>query len=86
VIRWILRYLKASSDISFRFRKSNLKLNGYMDTDLTGDIYSKKSTIGFIYTLGNTTICWALKLQKIVSLSITEAEYIVVTEAGKEMV
>jgi hypothetical protein len=27
-----------------------------------------------------------LKLQKIVSLSITEAEYIVVTEAGKEMV
>jgi len=53
-----------------------LKLHGYVDTDLTGDIDSRKSTTGLIYTVGNTTICWALKLQKIVSLSIKEAEYV----------
>jgi hypothetical protein len=47
-----------------------------VDTDLTGDIDSRKSTTGLIYTVANTTICWALKLQKIVSLSIKEAEYV----------
>jgi hypothetical protein len=31
-------------------------------------------------------VCWVSKLQKIVATSTTEAEYVAVTEAGKEMV
>ena len=50
------------------------------------NIDSRKSTTGFVFTLGGTTIFLALNLQKIVTLSTTEAEYVVVTEAGNEMI
>jgi hypothetical protein len=63
-----------------------LKLQGYVDADLAGDVDSRKNTTGFVYTLGGTAVCWPSKLQKIIAISIIEAEYVTVTEAGKEMV
>jgi hypothetical protein len=57
-----------------------------VDVDLAGDVDSRKSTTRFVYTLGGTAVCWASKLQKIVAFSTTEAEYVAMTEAGKEMV
>ncbi|RVW47730.1 Retrovirus-related Pol polyprotein from transposon TNT 1-94 [Vitis vinifera] len=59
---------------------------GYVDADFAGDIDSRKSTTGFVFTLGGTTISWTSNLQKIVTLSTTEAEYVAATEAGKEMI
>ncbi|KAE8711156.1 Villin-2 [Hibiscus syriacus] len=47
---------------------------------------SRKSTTGYVYTLGGTAVSWVSQLQKIVALSTTEAEYVAVTEANKEMV
>ncbi|KAB5513672.1 hypothetical protein DKX38_027578 [Salix brachista] len=61
-------------------------VQGYVDADLTGDIDSRKSTTGFIYTYGGTAVSWGSNLQKTVSLSTTEAEYIAVSEAAKEMI
>jgi hypothetical protein len=85
-VKWILRYLRGTSDMSLCFTGANLKLQGYVDADLAGDVDNMKSTIGFVYTLGGTCVCWASKLQKIVAISTTEAKYVAVTEAGKEMV
>ena len=42
--------------------------------------------ICYVYTLGGTAVSWVSRLQKIVALSTTEAEYVAITEAGKEMV
>ncbi|KAE8708902.1 Detected protein of unknown function [Hibiscus syriacus] len=47
---------------------------------------SRRSTTGYVYTLRGTTVSWVSQLQKIVALSITEAEHIAVTKASKEMV
>ena len=63
-----------------------MKLQGYVDTDLASDIDSRKSTTMFVFTLGGTAISWASNLQKIVTLSITEAEYVAAIENGKEMI
>ncbi|KAE8710199.1 dr1-associated corepressor-like isoform X1 [Hibiscus syriacus] len=49
-------------------------------------VVSRRSTTGYVYTLGGTAVSWVSQLQKIVALSTTEAEYVVVTEANKEMV
>lgn len=84
-VKWILRYLKGSSGFTLCFRKSDLGLNGYVDADNGGDVDSRKSTTGYVYTLGGTAISWVSKLQKVVALSSCEAEYVAVTEAAKEM-
>ena len=85
-VKWILRYLRSLLDTCLCFTDASLKLQGYVDVDLAGDIDSRKSIIRFIFTLGDTTISWASNLQKIVTLSTTEVEYVATTEVGKEMI
>ena len=55
-VKWILRYLKGSSDTFLCFTDASLKLQGYVDVNFAGDINSRKSTIGFVFTLGGTAI------------------------------
>ena len=81
-----MRYLRGSSDTCLYFTSASLKLQGYVDADFAGDIDSINSTTGFVFTLGGTAISWASNLQKIVTLSTTEVEYVAATEARKEMI
>ena len=53
---------------------------------MAGDKDSRRSTIGYVITVGGTTVSWISKLQKVVALSKTEAEYVSATEASKEMI
>ena len=57
-----------------------------MDADLGGDVDSSKITSGYVYTIGGTTVKWMSRLQKCVSLSSTEVEYVAIDEVGKEMI
>ena len=61
-------------------------LQGYVDADFVGDHDTRRSTTGFVYTLASIAVSWVSRLQKIVTLSTTEAEYVAVTEASKEMI
>ena len=63
-----------------------LKLKGFVNVDLAGDIDNRKNTIGIVFTLGGTTISWDSNLQKVVALSTTEAEYVAMIEAEKKMI
>ena len=67
------------------FGIKNVALEGYTDADMAGDLDSKKSTSGYLFTFSERAISWQSRLQKCVSLSTTEAEYVAATEAGKEM-
>ena len=53
---------------------------------MAGDLDGRKSTSGYLFTFAGGAVSWQSKLQKCVALSTTEAEYIAVTEAGKELV
>ncbi|WJZ80584.1 hypothetical protein VitviT2T_000491 [Vitis vinifera] len=85
-VKWILRYLKGSWDTCLCFTGASLKLQGYVDADFASDIDSRKSTTEFVFTLGGTAISWASNLQKIVTLSTIETEYVAATEVGKKMI
>ena len=63
-----------------------MKLQGYVDANFASDIGSRKSTTGFVFTLGGTIISWVLNLQKIVTLFTTKAKYVATIEVGKEMI
>ena len=53
---------------------------------MAGDKDSRRSTTGYVFTVGGTAVSWISKLQQVVSLSTMEAEYVAATEASKEMV
>jgi hypothetical protein len=86
VVKWILRYLRGTSTHALCFGGSNIVLQGYVDSDMAGDKDSRRSTTGYVFTVGGTTISWISKLQKVVALSTMEVEYVVATEASKEMI
>ncbi|KAE8692624.1 Retrovirus-related Pol polyprotein from transposon TNT 1-94 [Hibiscus syriacus] len=85
-VKWILRYLRGTTNKALCFKGGDTILTGYVDADLAGNVDIRRSTTGYVYTLGGTTVSWVSQLQKIVALSTTEAEYVAVTEASKEMV
>ncbi|XXG64806.1 hypothetical protein AAC387_Pa05g2660 [Persea americana] len=63
-----------------------IKLHGYVDSDLAGNLDRSRSTTGYVFTLGSAAVSWKSQLQDVVALSTTEAEYVAATEASKEMI
>jgi hypothetical protein len=53
---------------------------------MAGDKDSRRSTTGYVFTIGGTIVSWIFRLQKVVSLSTTEVEYVAAIEASKEMI
>ncbi|GKE90207.1 gag-pol polyprotein, partial [Tanacetum coccineum] len=45
-----------------------------------------KSNTGYVFTLSGRTVSWALKLQSVVEMSTTEAEYVAAAQASREAV
>ncbi|KAA0047976.1 Integrase, catalytic core [Cucumis melo var. makuwa] len=67
------------------FGDGKLVLVGYTDSDMAGDLDSRKSTSGYLMTFVGGAVSRQSRLQKCVALSTTEVEYIAVAKACKEM-
>eukprot|EP00253_Pinus_taeda_P007718 PITA_07718 len=59
-------------------------LVGFTNFDWVGDPDDRKSTTGYVFTLGPGCITWACKKQSVISLSLAEAQYHGAIEASKE--
>jgi hypothetical protein len=57
----------------------------FCDSDWAGDSETRISVTGFILCLMNVPVCWRSKSQKGVILSSSEAEYVAISEAVKEV-
>ena len=86
VVKWILRYLRGTSNKCLHFGGSTTDLQGYVDSYLARDIDTKQSTIGYVFTIGGTIMSQVSQLQKVNALSTTKAQYVVITQATKEMI
>ena len=53
---------------------------------MAGDRDNRRSTTGYVFTIGGTTINWVSKIQIVVVVSTTEVEYVAAIEASKEMI
>ena len=82
----ILRYVQGTIQFGIHYSvKASPLLVGFTDSDCAGDPDDRKSTAGYVFTLGSGPITWACKKQSAISLSSAEAEYCGVIEASKEV-
>jgi hypothetical protein len=57
-------------------------LSGFTNSDLARDQDDRKSTLRCVFMLGTSAISWFSKKQRIVTLSSTEAEFVVATASA----
>jgi len=55
-VKWILIYLKGSSNMAFCYDGMDVHLHGYVDSDFAGDVDSRKSTTSYVFTLRNGAV------------------------------
>ena len=85
-VKHILKYLRRTRDYMLVYSSGSLETIGYIDSDFQGDIDSRKSTSGYVFTLNGGAICWRSVKQTCVADSTTEAKYVAASEAAKEAV
>ncbi|KAL5577479.1 hypothetical protein UlMin_019178 [Ulmus minor] len=85
-VKHILKYLKRTRDYMLVYSSDSLIPIGYTDSDFQSDKDSRKSTSGYVFTLGGGAISWRSVKQTCIADSTTEAEYVAASEAAKEAV
>eukprot|EP00253_Pinus_taeda_P003922 PITA_03922 len=81
----ILCYVRGIVQFGIHYSdKASPLLVGFTDSDWAGDLDDRKSTVGYVFTLGSGPITWACKKQSAISLSSAKAEYRGAVEASKE--
>ena len=72
----VLRYVSGTMDFGILYKSATpIRHEGYIDADWVGYRADRRSTSGFVFSLGSGAISWSSKKQPIVALSSTEAEY-----------
>ena len=64
-VKWILRYLRGTTNQTLCFGGSNIALQRYVDENMAGDKDNRRSTTGYVFTVGGTTISWVSKLKSV---------------------
>jgi hypothetical protein len=92
----LVRYLKKTRDLGLKFKPEPGKgFECYCDADFSGnwnrsfaqvDPSTAKSRSGWILFYAACLVCWASKLQSQVALSTTEAEYIAMSQALRDVI
>lgn len=84
----ILKYIKGTLNrgILYHHSKGEISFDGYSDSDYAGDLDTRRSTTGFVFTVNGSAITWCSRRQSSVSKSTTEAEYMAASEATSELI
>lgn len=87
-VKHLFRYLKVTMDLKLTYGldpSSKELFTVFTDADHGGNKDTGRSTGAYITRIGTGAVNWSSKLQPIVTLSSTEAEYVAAVEAGKEI-
>eukprot|EP00253_Pinus_taeda_P018195 PITA_18195 len=81
----ILCYVQGTVQFGIHYsEEASPLLVGFTDSDWASDPDDRKSTTGYVFTLGSGPITWVCKKQSAISLSSAEVEYCGAIEASKE--
>jgi hypothetical protein len=84
----ILRYITGTLQYGLRYgrRTETASLVGCCDSDLAGDIDTRKSTTGALFFLSKSLVSWQSLKQQVVAISSCKAKYIAVTTAATQAI
>ena len=55
-VKWVLRYLRGTSDYCITFNRTSDSICGFVDSDFAGDLDKRRSTLGYVFTLAGGAI------------------------------
>jgi hypothetical protein len=72
----VLRYVKVTLEFGILYsRRKDPRFCVYTDLDWAGSVGDKKSTSGYVFSLGMGAVTWTSKKQHPIALSSIEVEY-----------
>jgi len=87
-VKHLLRYLKGMMNYAITYQPdptSNHPFTTFSEANHGGCKDSGRSTSGYLVKIGTRAVCWSSKLQGIIALLSTKAEYSAAVKAGKEI-
>ena len=87
-LKHLCRYVQGSKEMKLCYSpdpETKERFVAYADADFGGDLDGRRSTSGMVVKMGTGAISWSSKLQSILTLSTTEAEYISAVSTGQEI-
>ncbi|THH28130.1 hypothetical protein EUX98_g6049, partial [Antrodiella citrinella] len=85
-VKHLMRYLQGTLDMKLTYSPNSEFLSVYSDADHAGNLDNGKSTSGYVLKIGSGAVSWSSKLQTMVGLSTTEAEYVAAVTCGMEAI
>ena len=85
-VKHILKYLLRTRDYMLVYHSEDSIPIGYTNSNFQLDLDFRKSTSGYVFTLGGGAMSWSCVKQSCIADSTMEAEYVAVCEAAKEAV
>ena len=58
VVKWLLRYFKSTSRVCLRYGVGKPMLEGFIDSDMSRDVDSSRSTLGYVMTYAGGAVSW----------------------------
>jgi hypothetical protein len=58
----VMRYLQGTKHLGLKYCMGEVKLVGYADADWGSDKDTRRSTTGYLFKLGSSTISWGLQI------------------------
>jgi hypothetical protein len=88
-VKHLFRYLRGTIDYCLTYApdaSAPKPFYVYLDADHGGNCNNGRSTSAYVVKIGSGAVSWMLRLQPIVALSTTEAEFIAAASAGQEVI
>lgn len=89
IAKRVLRYLKGTQCLGILYKYSSAEGNSfvaYSDADYAGDKATRRSTSGYVCLAAGGAVSWSSKMQRCVSLSTTEAEFVAASLAAQTVI
>jgi hypothetical protein len=84
----VLHYLNGttSKGLLFNGKLGSLHQRGFCDASYGDDKDTRRSTSGIVFTLAGGAVIWSCRLQKCVTMSTFEAEYVAASAAARDAI